>query len=65
MDALISPEAAKAAQDGYKAAVNNLATSLTQTQGSIKDNKYSVDVGGADSLFDSGNEEEEAWKYIQ
>lgn len=65
MDALISPQAAEAAQKGYTAAVNTLATTLTETQGSIKDNKYSVDVGGADSLFDSGNEEADAWNIVR
>lgn len=65
MDALISPQAAEAAQKGYTAAVNTLATTLTETQGSIKDNKYSVDVGGADSLFDSGNEEADAWDIVR
>lgn len=65
MDALISPQAAEAAQKGYTAAVNTLATTLTETQGTIKDNKYSVDVGGADSLFDSGNEEADAWNIVR
>jgi hypothetical protein len=65
MDALISPQAAEAAQKGYTAAVNTLSTKLTETQGSIKNNKYSVDVGGADSLFDEGNEEEDAWNIIR
>jgi hypothetical protein len=65
MDALISPEAAKKAQEGYTAAVNSLATALTETQGSISKNKYSVDVGGAESLLDDGNEEEKAWKHVK
>lgn len=65
MDALISPQAAEAAQKGYTAAVNTLATTLTETQGSIKNGKYSVDVGGADSLFDNGNEEETAWNLVR
>lgn len=63
MDALISPQAVEAAQKGYTAAVNTLATTLTETQGTIKDNKYSVDVGGADALWGS-KEEEKAWNYV-
>lgn len=63
MDALISPQAAEAAQKGYTAAVNTLATTLTETQGDIKDNKYSVDVGGADAFWGS-KEEEKAWGYV-
>jgi hypothetical protein len=31
MDALISPQAAESAQKGYTAAINTLATTLTET----------------------------------